>query len=190
MVVDGNVLGHGKHEGRLTHGRTGGNDDKVGILPTRSHLVELGKSTFQTTQTIGTGSRLLNKLVSLLNDRIDLRVVLLHVLLGNLEELSFSLLHQVVHIQGLVEGLGLNVAGESNELARQGFLRNDAGMIFDVCRRCHLAAELGDVERSSHLFQLAPLRQLLLHRKDIHRLLVDSQVGDSRIYQLVTMLVK
>ena len=84
--VHGNVLRHRKHECRLTHGRTGSYDNEVGVLPAGSHLVQFRKSALKTAQTVGTGGGFLNKVVRFGNDRIDLRIVLLHVLLRNLEE--------------------------------------------------------------------------------------------------------
>ncbi len=70
------------------------------------------------------------------------------------------------------------------------FLCDDTGMIFDVCRRCHLTAQLGNIERTAHFFQFSPLRKLLRHGQDIDRLLIHGQIGNSRIYQLMSMLIK
>ena len=44
------------------------------------------------------------------------------------------MLHQVIHVDGLVEGLCLYVAGKLYELAGQGFLCHDAGMVFHMGR--------------------------------------------------------
>ena len=188
--IHGDVLCHGKHERRFTHGRTGGYNDKVGVLPTGSHLVQLRKSALEAAQTVGTGGGFLNKVVRFGNDRIDLRIVLLHVLLGNLEQLAFGFLHQVVHIERLVERFGLDIAGECYQLACQRLLGDNTGVIFDVRRRGYLTAELGYIERTAHLFQISAFGQLLFDRKDIHRFLIDRQVRNSGIYQLMPMLVK
>jgi len=59
-IIHRNILCHRKHERRLTHCRTGSNNNKVGSLPTGSHLIKFGKTTLQTTQTISTGSCNLN----------------------------------------------------------------------------------------------------------------------------------
>ena len=117
-------------------------------------------------------------------------IILLHVLLGNLEQLSFGLLHQVVHVQRLVESLALDITGKSNQFTCQSFLRNDTCMVFDVRRRCHLTAELGNIERSAHFLQFSPLGKLLLHGEDVDRLLIYSQIGNSGIYQLMPMLIE
>ena len=79
------ILCHRKHECRFTHSRTGSDNNKVRVLPTGSHLVQLGITTLQATQTIGTGSSFLNQLIRLTNHRIDLRIVFLHVPLRNLK---------------------------------------------------------------------------------------------------------
>ena len=79
------ILCHRKHKCRFTHSRTGSDNNKVRVLPTGSHLVQLGITTLQATQTIGTGSSFLNQLIRLTNHRIDLRIVFLHVPLRNLK---------------------------------------------------------------------------------------------------------
>lgn len=57
-------------------------------------------------------------------------------------------------------------------------------------RGCHLAAELGDVERAAHLFQISALGKLLLHGENVHRFLIDGKVCDSGVYQLMPVFVK
>ena len=69
-----------------------------------------------------------------MNDGVDLRVVLLQVLLRDGEELSLGLLHQVIDVDGGVEGSLLDLAGERDELARQELLGDDAGVVLDVGR--------------------------------------------------------
>ena len=48
-IIHRNILCHRKYECRLSHGRTGSNDNKVGSLPTGSHFVKFGKTALQTT---------------------------------------------------------------------------------------------------------------------------------------------
>ena len=132
LAVYRHVFGHRKDKGSFSHRRTRRDDDQVGVLPARSHLVELVESACQTAQTVGARRSLLKHVIRFLNHRINLRIVFLHVLLGDFEELSLSFLHQVVHILRFVESLGLYLAGESDQLARQKLLRDDARMVFDM----------------------------------------------------------
>ena len=148
------------------------------------------KAARKSAQTIGTCRRFLKHFISLLNDRINLRVVLLHVLLGDFEELPFCLLHQVVHVLCLIERLGLYVARKRNQLTCQKLLGNDTGMVLNVSRRSHLTTQLSDIERSARLFQVAARTQLLGHGQDINRFLLNSQVSNGRINQLVPVLVE
>ena len=59
-VIHRNILSHWKNESSLTHSRTGSYNNKVGILPTRSHLIKFRETTLQTTQTIGSSRSFLN----------------------------------------------------------------------------------------------------------------------------------
>lgn len=83
---------------------------------------------------------LLKHLIRFLNDRVDLRIILLHVLLRDFEQFSFRFLHQVVHVLGFVESLCLDVAGKGNQFACKKLLRDDTCVIFYVCGRGYLAA--------------------------------------------------
>ena len=85
-----------------------------------------------TCQTILVGCSLLNDVDGVLDHRVYLRIVLLHVPLSQFEQASLSLLHQVVNVYRLVKGLGLDIAGKGDELAGQRLLGNDARMILDI----------------------------------------------------------
>ena len=189
-IINGNILRHRKYESRLTHGRTGSDNNKVGILPAGSHLVQFREATFKTAQTVGSRRSFLNQLIGFVNHRIDLRIILFHVLLRNLKKLAFRFLHQVVHIQRLIKSLALDIARKCNQLTRQRLLRNDTCMVFNMCRRSYPTTQLSNIERPSDLFQIPPFAKLLLHRQDIHRFLVHGKVGNSCINQLVTALIK
>ena len=190
FAVHRHVLGHGKHEGRLTHGRTSRNDNQVGVLPAGGHLVQLMESARKPTQTVGTCRRLLKHFIGFLDDRINLRVVLLHVLLRDFEEFSFGLLHQVVHVLRLIERLSLYVTRKRNQLTCQKLLGNDAGMVLNMSRRGYPTTQLSNIERSARLFQVTARAQLLGHGQNINRFLLNSQVSNGRINQLVPVFVE
>ena len=189
-MVDGNVLCHGEHEGSLTHGRTCRDNHQVGVLPARGHLVELMEAAGQSTQTVRTCSRLLQHVVRLLDDRIDLRIILFHVLLGDLKEFPFSFLHEVVHILGGIKRFRLYIAGKCNQLTSQEFLCNDAGMIFNVRRGGNLTTQLRDIEGTSYIIQLPGLLQLFGHCQNINRLLLDGKCADGLVDELVPLVIE
>ena len=78
----------------------------------------------------------------LLDHRVDLRHILFHVALRDLEERPLRLLHQVVHIHRLVERLVLDGRREANQLTSQVFLGDNAGMKLQVRRTGHLTGQL------------------------------------------------
>ena len=63
-------------------------------------------------------------------------------------------------------------------------------MIFDMCGRSNLTAQLSNIERSTDLFQLTSFAQLLFDRQNVHRLLINGKISNGSINQLMTMLIK
>ena len=143
-----------------------------------------------TRQAILVGCGLLDDINGILDDGVYLGVVLLHVTLTKLEERALGLLHEVVDIDGLVEGLGLDVARELNELAGQRLLGNDAGVVFNVGRRCHATADFSHIARSAYILQVALLGQLLGNGPHIDRQFVHGQLHDGLIDLLVAGFIE
>ena len=130
--ISSDILGHRERERGLTHRRAPGNDDKVGSLPAAGDVVELVITRRDTRQSVGIGSRRLNHLHGLHQHWVDDRIVFLHVALREFEERTFSLLHQFLHIDGLIESLGLDDACKGYQLAGKRLLGHDVGMILDI----------------------------------------------------------
>ena len=134
IEVHRHVFGHGQYERRLAHGRTRRYDDKVGVLPSRSHGVQSGIACRQAREAalaVGGG---LNLLHGLADDGVYLHDLAFELRLRNLKQLSLGGLQQVVYVIGLVESLPLDVGSESYQTACQIFLGYDAGVELDVCR--------------------------------------------------------
>ena len=85
-MVYGHVLSHGDDEGRLTHSRAGSDDDEVGVLPARGHLVDVGEACGETTDPLLAISGDLHLVDRSLDQRIDGYEVSGRVLLCDLEE--------------------------------------------------------------------------------------------------------
>ena len=113
LLVNGNILGHAQREGRLSHCRTCRKDNEVGVLPTARHFVQLVESARNTAQSVASRRRLLQHVVSIVDDGVNLRIVLLQVALRKFKELSLSLLHKFVNILRVVERLCLDVARDT-----------------------------------------------------------------------------
>ena len=137
LVVGGNVLGHRQRKRRLTHSGAASDNHQVRGLPARRLVVQFVVARWHARKTVLVLRRLVDDIDGILDDRVYLGVLLLHVLLRQLEECALGVLHQVVHVDGLVEGLRLNVAGKLYELPRQKLLCDDVGMILNVGRRSH-----------------------------------------------------
>ena len=185
MIVDSYVLSERKGERSLAHGRTSGDDDKVGTLPTTRLLVEFLEARRHTRQAAGVGRRFLKDVNGAGDDGVYLRVVLLHVALRELEERAFRLLHQFVYVLRLVERLCLNDAGIRDELSGEELLCENLGVILDVSRRSHVRAEVDNVRRTAHVVDSALTFQLVYYGHDVDRVLVHRE----RLYGVVYLLV-
>ena len=142
IVVHRHILSHREHERGLTHGRTRSNDDEVAWLPARSHLVEVVEACFESAKSALAVRCVLNLLDCLADYGVDLRHVLLHIVLRNLEELTLSLLKQVVNVVRLVERFLEHSRAEADKLAGKILLRHNAGVIFHIGSRRHAPRKL------------------------------------------------
>ncbi len=77
--IDGYILRHGKHKSRFSHGGPGGNNDKVGILPSHGQLVQLVKSGRNTAHPIFSVCSELNNLHRFLDNGINLNNIFFYV---------------------------------------------------------------------------------------------------------------
>ena len=172
LVVGSNVLGHREGKRRLTHGRTTGNNHKVAGLPAAGDVVQLVIARRYTRQAVLVGCGLLDDIDGVLDNGVYLGVVLLHVALSQFEQRTLGLLHQIVDINGLVEGLGLDIAGKGNELTGQRLLGNNTGMVLNIGRRSHTAGEFRHIARATDILKVALTGQLFSHRPNVDRRLV------------------
>ena len=126
----------------------------------------------------------------LADDRVDLGVVLLHVFLRELEEAALGFLHEVVDVDGGVKGLGLDVAGEGDELSGQELLLENLGVLLDVRRRGDMRGKLDDVVRASDIVDGALTLQFVGDGKDVDGLFLHVQGLDGLEDLLVARVVE
>ena len=190
VVIDCHVFGHRKDKCRLSHGRTGCDDDEVGVLPARCHFVEVGKSRLQAAQSVFPVRCDFEYAQSLVDDGVDLREIFLDIPLGNLKQLAFGLLHQVVHVDGGVVGIAQYFSGKAYQFPGQVLLHDDAGVKFDVGGRRYPAGQLGDDIFAPHLFEASVAAQLFAHGEHVDRLLLHGQVDNRLVDELVFVFVE
>jgi len=189
-MIHRHILRHGKYERRLTHRRTGSDNDQVRILPPRSDLIQRIETGTRTAQTLLLVRRFLQQIHRILDNGIDLGYVLLYIPLGYLKQFTFRFLHQVFHVDRFVKSLSLDHRSERDQLPCQIFLGDNTGMIFDMRTTGNFTGELRNIKRSTHLIQFAAFPQLLRHRQHVDRPLAGCQIHNSCIDHLVRLFVK
>ena len=137
-IIYSHILGNTQCKGSFTHGRTSCDNHQIGSLPSGSDLIHsyiTGRNTGKTSLVAGSS---LQNFHSILYHRSHLRKVLLHVVLRNLEQGSFRLLHQFIHIHAAVIGFRFYVTSKMDQLSLHIFLRQDTGMRLHMGSRSHL----------------------------------------------------
>ena len=184
------ILGDTQREGSLTHGRTSGDDHQVGRLPSGSHIIHLlitGRNTRKSALVLG-GT--LQDIHGILDHRINLGVILLHITLRELEKLTLGMLHEFIYIHTLIIRLSLDVAGIMDELSLQIFLRQDSGMVLDMGSRSHLRGNLHQVTGSTHLLDGAHLGKFIRNGHDIHGALLHIHGLNRLVDFLMSRIIK
>ena len=101
MMIHSRISGDIHHKGRLTHGRTGGDDDKVGRLPSESYLVE-GRETGRHSAQAGGLLQFLYGGYRLIYDRTYLLDVFLDIVLDGSEDSGLSHVDELVHVHAVI----------------------------------------------------------------------------------------
>ena len=190
MFIYGNILGQTQCKGGLTHGRSAGNNHQVALLPAARHLVKLRISRRNTRQTAWVGRCFLKNIYCLLNDRINLRVILLYVLLRDFKKTTFGFLHQQIDVNRIIEGLFFNSAGKLYQLSGKVLLGKNVSMIFYIGRRGYTVADFKQIAWSADIINGAFRFQLLCHGHNINRTLAHIEVLNGLIDFLVARLIK
>ena len=190
LVIDSHSLYHGEHECRLTHRRTGSDDDEVAVLPSVSDAVEFVEASRKSAESSLLSLSLLYEFDDLADDGVDLCEVLLHVLLRDGEEHALGFLHKVCHVDGGVEGFRLHQTGEGDELSLQGLLGDDLGVVLDVGRAGHLRIDLHQIDFAASRLQVVGALQLLDDGHDVNGLLFCIERLNGLIDKLMPVVVE
>ena len=128
--------------------------------------------------------------VGIIDHRINLDIVLLHVQLREFKKLTLSLLHQFINILCRIESLLLYATRVANQIACRRFLRDDASMIFNMRRRNHPLRQLCQVNRATRFFKVIGLSQLLADGEQVEWLLFNIQSANGLKNQSVARIVE
>ena len=139
----------------------------------------------QTAQALGAVSCPLNLLDGLLHGILDGDNVALQRVLADFKQFALSLLHQVIHVNGLVKGQLLHLAAVADEFAGQVLLGHDAGMELHIGGTGHKARQLTDADGAAYLIEHLVGAQLVGHGQHVDGF----AVGGQRLDGLVDLLV-
>ena len=127
--------------------------------------------------------------VGIIDHRINLDIILLHVQLREFKKLTLSLLHQFIDILCRIESFLLYATRVANQIACRRFLRDDASMIFNM-RRNHPLRQLCQVNRATRFFKVIGLPQLLADGEQVEWLLFNVQSANGLKNQFVARIVE
>ena len=160
-----------QREGRLSHRRTRGDDNRVALLPSTRHLVQFGQP----------GGNARDAVLIVLHASFHLHQRILHQLLHAPEMVGgaqrpFQAVQQIVHTHQDVRNVHRLIRGGSQLLVRPQYrLPADVqflqygNVIFQMRPRRHATAQARHVVGPSRRFQFAAGCQFALHGEDVNR---------------------
>ncbi len=170
VVADGGAHAHVQGQGRLAHGRAGGQDDEVRLLQAGRHVVEVRVARGHAGDQLAlSGARL-----ELLEDALD-QVLAAHegrlaLGLGDGEDLLLGLVQEGFGLLAGLEAAGQDLRRRLDEAAAHGLVPHDLGVVDGVGGRGHGLGQGGQVDRAADLVELPPGLEVLGHGNQVHGL--------------------
>ena len=190
FVVDGHVAGHRKHERRLTHRRTGRDDNQVRELPAQRHPVDGHETRRHAVEGAGVLRGLLDlhqrpgqNILGRLHRTLDMP-------LRNLEDFALGKPDQLRHVGRFVVGAFLDFGRRAYQLALHILLGNDFGVELHVGRRPDFLRQLGQIRRPADFLQLFLHLEPFGHGVEVDGLQLHRQFFDRLVYEPVFLGVE
>ena len=168
--VDRGIERDVEHEARLPHRRPRGDDDEVGFLEARRHLVELDEAARDAGDEPALRLQLLDHLVALVDHVADADEPGPQPVLGDLEDRPLGLVEQIVGVLFGVVRAAEDFRRRLDQPAERRLLLDDLCVVLDVARSRHAVGERRDVGRAADLVELVRLDELVFDRDQIDRL--------------------
>ena len=177
-MVNRGIARQVQREGRLTHGRTGGKDDKVRRLPAHSDGIQGDKARGDSAQAADS-LLLLKVLYGLVYQASDILHLAPYYILDRVVDLRLGIVDKVIHIDRVVEGVVQDVVRGSDELPLDCLLLEDFDVILDVGGGTYLLGQVCEHHRPSHLFEAALQLEGIAHREYIYRSMLGNEAYHS-----------
>ena len=168
--LDGAVHRHVEHEARLPHRRPGRDDDQVGRLEPRRHLIEIDKPARNARDQALVFLQLLDQFVPGVHELAERHEAGAQPMLGDLEDRPFGLVQQVVGVLFRVVGAPQDLGRRLDQPAERGLFLDDPGVVLDVSRPRHAVGERRHIGRPADVVEFPRPGQLVLQRDRIDRL--------------------
>ncbi len=144
-----------QHEARLPHRRPRGDDDEVGLLESRRHLVEIGEAAGHAGDQPAMLLQLLDELIAGVDEIAQPHEPGSEAVFGDLENRSLRLVEQIVGVLLGVVGAAEDFGGRLDQPPQRRLLFDDLRVVLDVGRSRDAVGERGDVRRAANFVELA-----------------------------------
>ena len=188
-MVHRRVAGKVQRESRLTHGRTGRQDDEVRFLPAHRYLVD-GRETGGNTAQTGGVLHLLDVVHGRVDDGADLLDVLADIVLDGGEDLGLRAVYQVVHLDGIVIGILQDAVRSRNQVPLNGFLLEDFDIEFHVGGGADLHGQFRQCHGTAHRLQVVLFPKLVADGQQIDGDVLVDELGHRLENHPVTGIVE
>ena len=163
------VLRHVEREAGLPHRRAGGDDDQIGRLQARRHLVEVGEAGRHAGDELLVRVQLLDRLEARLREVAQRDEAVANLVVRDREDRMLGLVEDEVRVLRALVGRRDDLVRGGDQAPQRRLLLDDPRVVVDVGRARHAVDERGDVGRAAHFLELARATQFLLERHQIDR---------------------
>ena len=174
----------------LPHRGATGHDDQIGGLEPRGERVEASEPGRNPGYLCLPVVEPLDRLKGSFEDGPNWEEGTAHSVLGYLKDSAFRPIQDFVHLLLVREAFSNNLTASRDELAEQGFVPDDPGMVCHVCGSRDGLYQGDEIARPSHLFQLVPSAQLIPERDQVNGFVPVEQVLTGSENLLVSPAVK
>src|SRR5690554_2874379 len=166
--MQGGMLGYIENKAGLTHGGSGGYQDKIRWLQPRRLLIEIGKPRGYPDNFPLVLGHFLNTCIGLQKNGLYRFKITAGISLGNLEYALFSVIYNEFQLFPALIALLNYIVADGNKPSQNGLFLHNADIVPDIGGARDCQGQIAYISYTANSLQGTPLSELFGNRNQIH----------------------